>query len=101
MNEILLLIFGMGLVTYLPRATPLIVLSGIKMPPFIKRVLNNIPFAALGALIFPGILSSTGDYFLGVAGGAAALILAYMELNLVIVVSGSIAVIYLLKVFIS
>lgn len=98
MSKIILMIFGMGLVTYIPRALPLVALSGMKLPPLAKRFLENIPYAALGALIFPGILSSTGDLRLSIIGGICALIMAYWELNLVLVVAGSIGVVYLVQV---
>ncbi|ABZ85151.1 conserved hypothetical protein [Heliomicrobium modesticaldum Ice1] len=51
------------------------------------------PFAALGVLIFPGILTSTGTDQLPVAstGWIAAVLPALFEVNLILVVAGGIA----------
>lgn len=97
MDNLFVLILGMAAVTYIPRALPLVALSGINMPRFVKRFLENIPYAVLGALIFPGILTSVPDYRLGIAGGLAAVLLSWLGLNLVIVVAGSISVLYALQ----
>lgn len=99
-DNIMLVIVGMSLVTYIPRAVPLVALTNVRVPGLLKRFLQNIPYAALGALIFPDILSSTGDVTLSLAGGICALLLAYLELNLVVVIAGSIGTVYLLHFFI-
>lgn len=98
MNEVFLLIIAMAVVTYIPRVLPLVALSGVQMPLFLKRFLENIPYAVLGALIFPGILTSTGDYRLGVVGGLVAVALSWLGANLVLVVVGSIGAIYALQI---
>ncbi|NLO89914.1 MAG: AzlD domain-containing protein [Clostridia bacterium] len=92
-----LLFFIMGLLTYIPRALPLVVLPGAKMAPFLKRFLNNIPYAVLGALIFPGVLYSAGEVYFGIIGGLVAVLLAFFELNLLVVVAGSIGAVYFAK----
>ncbi|NLK73153.1 MAG: AzlD domain-containing protein, partial [Clostridiales bacterium] len=66
----LLLVF-MLLVTYIPRMLPLVLLRDIKLHPFLDRFLKFIPPAVLGALIFPGILTSTGNLASAIAGGIA------------------------------
>ena len=50
-KTILLMIIGMGLVTYLPRMIPLVALGQLKLPVFVQNVLKNVPYATLGALI--------------------------------------------------
>ena len=92
-----LLILILWLVTYTPRALPFVVLPGAKMHPFVKRFLDNVPYGILGALIFPGVLTSAGEVTFGIIGGLVAVLLAYFELNLVLVVAGSIGAIYLAK----
>lgn len=54
-SEIVWMIIGMGLVTYIPRMLPLAVFHRVKLPPFLQGVLKNVPYATLGALIVPGI----------------------------------------------
>ncbi|TDL35371.1 AzlD domain-containing protein [Jeotgalibacillus sp. S-D1] len=88
-----ILIIGMAIVTYIPRMLPLTLLEGIELPVFFQSVLRNIPYAVLGALIFPGILLiRQGDLWFGVAGTAAAFAIAWTGANVMIVVMGSIVV---------
>ena len=49
------MIIGMAAVTYVPRMVPLIAFESLKLPGFLERVLKNVPYAVLGALIFPGV----------------------------------------------
>lgn len=86
------MILGMTLVTYIPRAIPLTFLQGIELPPFLSGVLRNIPFAILGALIFPAIFYiQEGDYFFGILGAVVAFGIAYAGANVIFVVLGAIA----------
>lgn len=95
MNSLIFIVVGMALVTYLPRMLPLVLLRDIKLPKFINTFLQFIPFAILGALIFPGILSSTGEFTSSAVGTAAAVVLALLRLNIVLVVLGSILAAFL------
>lgn len=54
--DFILLIAGMGLVTYIPRWLPLFFLSQRKMPQWLVEWLDLIPVAILSALIFPDLL---------------------------------------------
>ncbi len=90
MNELLLIVVGMALVTYIPRLVPLLMLGNKQMPQFLSTFLQFIPYAVLGALIFPGVLSSTGDTSSAIAGAAAAAVLALIRLNIMLVVLGGI-----------
>lgn len=87
------MILGMALVTYIPRAIPLTFMQGVQLPPFISGVLKNIPFAILGALIFPAIFYvQQGDYFFGILGAVVAFGIAYGGANVIFVVLGAISV---------
>ncbi|MDD4600116.1 hypothetical protein SDC9_20938 [bioreactor metagenome] len=90
--ELILLVIMMAVVTYLPRMLPMVVLQKMTLPPFIRRFLRFVPFAALGALIFPGILTSTGpDNLLPATfGGLISVALALGNANLILVVIGGI-----------
>jgi len=92
---LLLLVGGMALVTYLPRLAPLLFLRDIALSPFMKRFLRLIPYAVLASLIFPGILSATSTLSSALVGGMVAIGLAFCRVNLVIVVIGSVAGVYL------
>ena len=89
-TTLLFVVVMMAAVTYLPRMIPLVLLGEVKLSPFFKSFLRNIPFAVLGALIFPGIITSTGKPLSAMVGGLAAVILAFFRLNLIIVVFGGI-----------
>ncbi|WP_163101671.1 AzlD domain-containing protein [Peribacillus alkalitolerans] len=89
---ILLLIILMGFVTYIPRMLPFVLFKGKELPPFIQGVLKNIPYATLGALIFPGILLFSDDLVFGMIGALAAFAFAFLGMNVIVVVLGSIAV---------
>lgn len=56
--EYVLLVLGMGIVTYIPRLIPVIFLSQRELPQWLVRWLDFIPAAILSALIFPAILTS-------------------------------------------
>jgi len=63
MDENLILLFaGMGLVTYLPRMLPMVVLSKIKMPALVLRWLRYVPPAVLAALLVPELLLKQGQW---------------------------------------
>ncbi|TWT04878.1 AzlD domain-containing protein [Planomicrobium sp. CPCC 101079] len=87
------MIFGMAAVTYLPRAIPLTFLEGRELPISVQHVLRNIPYAVLGALIFPAIFFvQEENIWFGIIGTAAAFGFAFAGANVMVVVLGSIAV---------
>ena len=59
-NEYILMVIGMGLVTFLPRWAPLFFLSNRKLPEWLVEWLDLIPAAILSALLLP-VLITTGD----------------------------------------
>lgn len=94
---IVYIIIGMALVTALPRVIPSIVVDKFVFRDWLNRWLHAIPYAALGALIFPGILSVKAEApHIGFIGGLVAIGLAYIGLNIIFVVIGAIATVYLL-----
>lgn len=87
------MLLGMAIVTYIPRAFPLTFLEGKELPPVVSGVLRNIPFAVLGALIFPAILYvQEGNLLFGIIGAIVAFALAYIFSNVMVVVLGTIGV---------
>jgi branched-subunit amino acid transport protein len=54
----LLLLLGMGLVTYAPRALPLLALSRRPLPRWLEEWLELIPVALLAALVTPAVLAT-------------------------------------------
>ena len=68
-------------VTYLIRVLPFVIFKGKITNTFIKSFLYYVPYAVLGAMTFPAILFSTGNYISSIAG----LIMAFKEKSLLIV----------------
>jgi len=88
-----LMIAGMCLVTFVPRVIPFLVGHELALPAWIRRWLSFFPYAALGALIFPGILTViAGRPWIGVAAGAVAAALALKAKNAIFPVLAGIAV---------
>jgi len=99
-STIVLMIIGMAIVTYIPRMLPFLVFKGKELPPFLQGVLKNVPYAVLGALIFPSILLiQEGNLMFGVVGTAAAFVIAFLGANVILVVVGAISVLSLYSVF--
>lgn len=90
-THLILIVVGMGIVTFLPRLFPVFILEKLFLPPSFERWLKSIPYAALGALIFPGILTvDPANPWIGVSGGVVACVLAMLRLPILAVIAGSI-----------
>lgn len=72
-------------VTYLVRMLPFVLTRKKISNIFVKSFFAYIPYAVLGAMTFPAILSSTGSLSSSVAGLVAALLLAFFEKGLLTV----------------
>jgi len=97
---ILYIIIGMAIVTAVPRFIPAILVDRFVFRDWMNRWLQAIPYAALGALIFPGILLvKEGAPHIGIIGGIVATLLAYIGLNIIFVVIGAIMTVYTLMMF--
>jgi branched-subunit amino acid transport protein len=59
-DDYILLIAGMGLVTYVPRWLPLFSLTRFTLPDILVEWLDLIPAAILSALLLPALVT-TGD----------------------------------------
>ncbi len=57
-SDYLLLFCGMGLVTYLPRALPLLYLAHKQLPEWLVEWLGFIPVAVLSALLAPSLFTN-------------------------------------------
>jgi branched-subunit amino acid transport protein len=94
--KVLLLIVGMSLVTMVPRLVPVWISPDSDLPGWMRKWLEFIPYAALGALIFPGIiLVDREDPWFGLVGGITAAVLALLKLDLTLVMAGAVAVVLL------
>lgn len=93
-TDILILILGMTLVTYIPRMLPAVLLEKLHyFGPRAEKFLQLIPYTAMAALVFPGILTmDAARPYIGLAGGAAAGILAWKRLPVIVCVLAAVAV---------
>lgn len=99
MNKAIYMIFFTGLVTYLIRAVPIVLYRGKEPSKFLKSFLEYIPYAALGGLLFPEVLFSTGHIATAVMGCLFASALILKKQNMLIVVSGTIILVYILNMY--
>lgn len=93
------IVAGMAAVTYIPRMLPFVLFKGKELPPFWQGILRNVPYATLGALIFPGILMFHENSWFAVAGAAAAFLIAFAGANIIFTVLGSIGIVTILSIF--
>ncbi len=91
-GTLFLVIIGMAAATYIPRMLPLVFMDVDRIPTWFQNILRNVPYAALGALIFPAILQFHENIWYGLIGGFTAIVVAYFGANLIFVVISSIAV---------
>ncbi len=100
--NIMLLIIGMALVTYLPRVIPSFIIGKVKLSRRVEKFLNLIPYTAMAALIFPGVLSADASrWYVGVIGAAVAIGLSCIKkISPTVVVLGSVAAVMLVYIFI-
>jgi branched-subunit amino acid transport protein len=97
MNELILTVIGMMVVTYLPRLLPMLLMKNVTIPRKLDIFLSYVPYAILGALIFPSVFSATGNPVTAVVGMVVALITAWFIKNPTSVVVISIIVVYILE----
>ncbi len=95
------MLLGMALATYIPRMIPLVFLEGKELPPIVSGVLRNIPYAVLGALIFPAILFvQEGNLLFGIIGLITSFAIAFLGGSVMTVVLGTIGILAVYSLFI-
>jgi len=99
MNErnIFLMILLMGLMTYIPRMIPAALVNKIRFGPRLEKFLKLIPYTAMSALIFPGVITvDAANPWIGIAGGGIAAVLALKKCPVMLCVLAAIAVDFVL-----
>ena len=90
-GPVILLILGMALVTYLPRALPAAVVEHLHFNRRAEKFLRLIPYTAMAALIFPGVLYADADHpIIGMTGGLVAGVLAWRKCPVILCVAAAI-----------
>jgi branched-subunit amino acid transport protein len=99
--HIIILILGMAAVTYIPRALPAVLIEKVRFSPKAGKFLRLIPYTAMAALIFPGVLTADASHpSVGIVGALAAGMLAWLKLPLMAVVIGAVAADMILYAFV-
>ena len=75
----------MAIITYLIRMIPFTLFRKKIRSRFFRSFLCYIPYAVLSAMTIPAIFYCTGDITTSLIGTAAALVLSYLKLPLIVV----------------
>lgn len=94
-HKLILAILVMALVTYITRALPLTFFRKKITSPWLHSFLYYVPYAVLGAMVFPTILYSTQSVAAAAVGLVVAIILALLEKDLLVVAIGSVIAAYI------
>ena len=97
----IILILGMAFVTFIPRAIPAVLVDKMNFGPKTEKFLRLIPYTAMAALIFPGVLTvDSANPITGIVGGLVAAVLAWKRCPVMVCVLAAIAADFLLYMFI-
>lgn len=89
--NIVLLIIAMTVATYLPRAIPAVLIDRLRLNNKAERFLSFIPYTAMTALVFPGVVTIDSNHIgIGIAGALAAILLGWKRLPIIVVILGSV-----------
>lgn len=94
------IIIGMLVVTYIPRMLPMVFTKDISFPPPIERWLSFIPYAALAALILPGVLTVVPEHpWAGLAAGIGAGLIAWFTSSILFSLVSAVAILFIVQNF--
>ncbi len=101
MSSMLPFILLSALVTYLPRLFPFLLKGLDRLPKKVGKFLKLMPLAALGALIFPGVLLDFQPVVLaGIGGITLAAVIAWFRGGMILPILSSIVMTFtLLQIF--
>lgn len=90
--KFLIIVLGMALVTYIPRAIPAVLIDKMHFGAKTEKFLRLIPYTAMAALIFPGVFTvDEANPAVGIVGGAVACVLAWRKCPVMVCVLAAIA----------
>lgn len=88
-SYILISIAVMAALTYIIRATPMVIFRKKIKNRWIQSFLFYVPYTVLAAMTFPSIFTSTGSVVSATIGCVVAVILAYFKRGLLTVALGA------------
>lgn len=83
MNDVIIYILVMAVVTYLIRVLPLTLIRKEITNVYVRSFLYYVPYVTLAVMIFPAILDITESTWSALVGFIVAIVLAYRGLSLV------------------
>ena len=86
-SKYLLYLLVMVVVTYLIRVVPYVLMRKEIKSVFFKSFMEYVPSAVLAAMTFPAIIYASDNPVTGMIGLVAAVILAFIKPNLLLVAS--------------
>ncbi|MCA9925026.1 MAG: AzlD domain-containing protein [Anaerolineales bacterium] len=100
--NIWLIIIGMGIITYLIRLTPILLLERVGLRDELRQALRFVPAAVLSAIVFPELLMPDGtlDISLGnerLLAGLLAGVVAWRTKNVLITIAVGMAALWILQ----
>jgi len=96
-SYILTCVAVMASVTYIIRATPMVVFRKKIKNKWIQSFLYYVPYVVLSAMTFPAIFESTGSFLSSAAGCIVAVALAYFGKGLLTVAVGAAAAAFIVQ----
>lgn len=85
MNNILMLVILMAVVTFVPRLLPLVFVKADRLPAKFKLFLSYIPYAVLGGLIIPdGLSGIPGSSWISVTVLAIAAVVSWYRNSVIL-----------------
>ncbi len=99
-SKAIIAVIVMAGVTYITRALPLTFFRRKIRSVWLQSFLYYVPYAVLGAMVFPTILYATGNIHTASAGFIVAMVLAFYEQDLLLVAIGGVVTGYLVGLFV-
>jgi branched-subunit amino acid transport protein len=98
-NNIVLAIVVMALVTYLIRVTPLVLIRREIKNRTVRSFLYYVPYVTLSVMTFPAILSATAVVWSALAALAVAVVLSLLRCKLPVVALAACVTVFVVELF--
>lgn len=93
-DNLLWIILGMSLITGMFRVLPPILVRYAEPPAVLLDVLSSMPYAILGAFLFPSVFSVGAEPWMGAVTVALVVVMALYRLPVVLVLTLAVAIMY-------
>ena len=100
MNQVIMSIVVMAVVTYLIRMLPLVLFTKKIENKTVKSFLAYVPVVVLATMTFPAVFSCTSHWLSGVLGSLVAIVFGYQKRSLVEVAIVAVVTVFIVERFI-